>query len=117
MVDERRQSQLTVGDMARRSARRGTDSTVPHPARDQTHAHLGDEQQAPLLRPGVQMTIRHSVADGPGQLDEQAAVERLAALSLLARRLTNATWTNHRPEPEGERPRQPGTRAMSTGTG
>ncbi|WP_203708618.1 TIGR02391 family protein [Asanoa iriomotensis] len=35
--------------------------------------------------PGVQMTIRNSVAHGAGQLDEQAAVERLAALSLLAR--------------------------------
>jgi hypothetical protein len=35
--------------------------------------------------PGVQMTIRNSVAHGAGHLDEQAAVERLAALSLLAR--------------------------------
>ncbi|ROO63039.1 uncharacterized protein Ymh [Micromonospora sp. Llam0] len=35
--------------------------------------------------PGVQMTIRNTVSHGVGQLGEQAAVERLAALSLLAR--------------------------------
>jgi hypothetical protein len=35
--------------------------------------------------PGVQMTIRNSAAHGLGELDEQAALERLAALSLLAR--------------------------------
>jgi hypothetical protein len=35
--------------------------------------------------PGVQMTIRNSAAHGLGELDEQAALERLSALSLLAR--------------------------------
>jgi hypothetical protein len=35
--------------------------------------------------PGVQMTIRNSVAHGLGELDEQQAIERLATLSLLAR--------------------------------
>ncbi len=35
--------------------------------------------------PGVQMTIRNSAAHGLGELDEQSALERLAALSLLAR--------------------------------
>jgi hypothetical protein len=31
------------------------------------------------------MTIRNSVAHGLGELDEQSALERLSALSLLAR--------------------------------
>jgi hypothetical protein len=35
--------------------------------------------------PGVQMTIRNSAAHGLGELGEQAALERLSALSLLAR--------------------------------
>lgn len=35
--------------------------------------------------PGVQMTIRNSAAHGLGELDQQSALERLAALSLLAR--------------------------------
>ncbi|MEU8126022.1 TIGR02391 family protein [Micromonospora sp. NPDC049049] len=35
--------------------------------------------------PGVQMTIRNSAAHGTTELEEQAALERLAALSLLAR--------------------------------
>jgi len=35
--------------------------------------------------PGVQMTIRNSAAHGVGELDEQAALERLSILSLLAR--------------------------------
>ncbi|MGC4877330.1 TIGR02391 family protein [Micromonospora sp. DT43] len=39
--------------------------------------------------PGVQMTIRNSAAHGIGTLDEQAALERLATLSLLAR------WVDH----------------------
>jgi hypothetical protein len=34
--------------------------------------------------PGVQMTIRNSVAHGLGELDEQAALERLSTLRLLA---------------------------------
>ena len=34
--------------------------------------------------PGVQMTIRNSVTHGVGELGEQAALERLAVLSLLA---------------------------------
>lgn len=35
--------------------------------------------------PGVQMTIRNGAAHGLGELDEQSALERLSALSLLAR--------------------------------
>lgn len=36
------------------------------------------------LAPGVQMTIRNSAAHGLGELDQQAALERLSNLSLLA---------------------------------
>lgn len=38
-----------------------------------------------FFAPGVQMTIRNTAAHGVGELDEQAALERLATLSLLAR--------------------------------
>ncbi|GHH43694.1 TIGR02391 family protein [Lentzea cavernae] len=38
-----------------------------------------------FLAPGIQMTIRNNAAHGVGELAEQAALERLAALSLLAR--------------------------------
>ncbi|PWR13290.1 TIGR02391 family protein [Micromonospora sicca] len=38
-----------------------------------------------FFAPGVQMTIRNTAAHNVGELDEQSALERLAALSLLAR--------------------------------
>lgn len=50
--------------------------------------------------PGVQMTIRNSVAHGAGQLDEQDAVERLAALSLLARWVDECNLVEAPAEPE-----------------
>lgn len=37
------------------------------------------------LAPGMQMTIRNAAAHGVGAMSRQDALERLAALSLLAR--------------------------------
>jgi hypothetical protein len=38
-----------------------------------------------FFAPGVQLTVRNPATHGAGELDEQAAVERLSTLSLLAR--------------------------------
>jgi hypothetical protein len=55
-------------------------------------------------RPGVQMTIRNSAAHGVGELDEQAALERLTTLSLLARWLDECDLVEAPDQPAPEQP-------------
>jgi hypothetical protein len=52
--------------------------------------------------PGVQMTIRNSAAHGLGELDEQSALERLAALSLLARWVDDCDLVEMPEQQDGE---------------
>ncbi|MER6753275.1 TIGR02391 family protein [Micromonospora echinofusca] len=54
----------------------------PGPSNDREVKTMNDGLRQ--FAPGVQMTIRNSAAHGTAELEEQAALERLAALSLLA---------------------------------
>jgi hypothetical protein len=48
-----------------------------------------------MFAPGVQMTIRNGAAHGTSEMSEQDAIERLAALSLLARWVDECELVTH----------------------